>query len=82
MADMESIDFPKNFIERVKTLKKDEETLSAAIIRIIDESVEKRGKIDKFEGILNPDEDLLWEEIEKEIYKGRLHSRNENGNPR
>jgi uncharacterized protein YwgA len=75
MADMEVISLPKEVLERLKVIKRDNESLLAAVIRLINTNFEKLSRLKKFEGILDEDDDEIWEETEKMIYENRSHSR-------
>ncbi len=75
MTKMENISLSREALDRLKRMKKKEESLSDVILRITDnKSQEKPSNLKLFEGIFEDSEN--WEEIEEQIYRTRLIQRN------
>jgi predicted CopG family antitoxin len=75
MTKMENISLSREALDRLKRMKKKEESLSDVILRITDnKSQENPSNLKLFEGIFEDSEN--WEEIEEQIYRIRLIQRN------
>ena len=75
MTKMENVPLSREALDRLKKMKKKEESLSDVILRITDnKSREDPSKLKSFEGIFEDSEN--WEETENQIYKTRLIQRN------
>lgn len=68
-----TISLPEEVYLRLKKKKKDNETYSDLICRLLE--TKKKGEgfdISKFFGMLEEDDEDEWERIEKELYSDRL----------
>ncbi len=65
-----SIDISDEVYKKIKDLKREDESVSSFILRLIDQE-EKRNSLEDFKGVFETDSEE-WEEIEKILYEDQI----------